>query len=79
MVMSEQKKDLRNRFIKHLLGHRGSYTDLFEIELVQITEGIMVHLPPPHQLHHVPLKGYVILCNYWQRVNRKMISTKDDS
>ena len=23
----------------------------------------MAHLPPPHQLQHVQLKGYVILCN----------------
>ena len=46
--MSEQKEDLCNRFIKHLFGHGGSYTDLFEIELVQITEGILSHLPPPH-------------------------------
>ena len=61
MVMSEQKKDLRNRFIKHLLGHGGSYTVLFEIELVQIMEGIMSHLPPPHQSHHVTLNEYIIL------------------
>ena len=52
MVISEQKKYLCNRFIKHLLGHWGSYPDLFEIELVQITEGIMSHLSPPQQLHH---------------------------
>ena len=63
MVMSEQKKDLLNKFMKHMLGHRGPYTDLFEIELVQTTEGMMLHLPPPHQLHHVTLNEYIILCN----------------
>ena len=63
MAMNEQKNDLCKEFIKHLLGHGGSYIDLFEIELVHITEKIMVHLPPPHQLQHVHLKGYVILYN----------------
>ena len=38
MAMSEQKKNLLKGFIKHLFGHEGSYTDLFEIELVQIRE-----------------------------------------
>ena len=47
MAMSEQKNDLCKEFIKHLLGHGGSYTDLFEIELVHITERIMAHLPCP--------------------------------
>ena len=63
MVISEQKKDVLNRFLKHLLGHGGLYTDLFEIELVHIAGRIMAHLPPPHKLQHVPLKGYVIICN----------------
>ena len=27
--MSEQKKDLPNRFVEQLLGHGGSYTDVF--------------------------------------------------
>ena len=63
MVMSEQKQDLLNRFIKHLLGHEGSYTDLFEIEVVQITKGTMSHLPPPQQSHHVTLDKYIIMCN----------------
>ena len=60
-----QKKDLPKGLIsiKHMFGHGGSYTDLFEIVLVQIREGIMAHLPPPHQIHHVPLMEYVILCN----------------
>ena len=44
--------------MEHLLGHGGSYTDVFEIELIHITERIMAHLSPPHQLQHVPLKGY---------------------
>ena len=47
MAMSEQTNDLRKEFIKHLLEHGGSYTELFEIELVRITERIMVHLPCP--------------------------------
>ena len=60
--MSEQKNDLGAEIIKHLLGHGGSQTDMFEIEL--IAERIMAYLPPPaYQLHHTPLKGYVILCN----------------
>ena len=60
--MSEQKNDLGAEFIKHLLGHVGSHTDVFEIEL--IVERTMAYLTPPaHQLHHTPLKGYVILCN----------------
>ena len=63
MVMSKQKKYLAKGFIKHMLGHRESYTDLIEIELVQIKEDVMAHLPPSHQTHHVPLKEYVILCN----------------
>ena len=54
--MNEQKNDLRKEFIKHLLGHRGSYTDFFEIELVHITERIMAHLP-------WPIKW---VCNYMQ-------------
>ena len=62
MVMSEQRKDLLNRYIKHVLVHRGSYTDLFEIELFQIIERIMSHLPPPHQSHHVTLNEHIILC-----------------
>ena len=63
MEMCEQKNDPRKGFIKHLLGHGGSYTGLFEIELIQIMEGIMAHLPPPDQLHHETLNGYVISCN----------------
>ena len=64
MAIKEQEHDLRKEFIKHLLGHGGSYTDVFEIELVvHIVERIIAHLPTPHQLQHVPLKGYVILCN----------------
>ena len=63
MVMSEQEQDLCKRFIKDLLGHGGSYTGLFEIELVQITEGIISLLPPPHQLHHVTMNKHIILCN----------------
>ena len=47
MAMSEQKHDLRKEFIKHLLRLGGSYTDLFEIELVHITERIIAHLPCP--------------------------------
>ena len=35
MAMSEQKNDCCKEFIKHLLEHGGSYTDLFEIELVR--------------------------------------------
>ena len=31
-VLSEQKKDPHKEFIKHLLAHGGSYTDLFEKE-----------------------------------------------
>ena len=61
--MNEQKNDLRKEFIKYLLENRGSYTDLFEFELVQIAERIMAYLPPPHQLQHVPLNKAVILCN----------------
>ena len=53
MVISEQKKHIHNRFIKHLLGHRVSYTDYVEMELVQTTEEIMSHQPPPHQSHGV--------------------------
>ena len=63
MAMNEQTNDLHKEFIKHLLEHGGSYTDLFEIELVHIVERIMVHLPPPHQLQHVLLNKYVILYN----------------
>ena len=59
--MSDEKKDLHKGFIKHLLGHGGSYTDLFQIKLVQITEGTMAPLSPTYQLDHVQLKGYVIL------------------
>ena len=40
MAMSEQKNDLCKEFIKHLLEHGGSYTDLFEIKLVHIAERI---------------------------------------
>ena len=36
--MSKQKKDLPKGFIKHMLGHGELYTDLIEIELVQIRE-----------------------------------------
>ena len=62
MAMSEQKNDLCKEFIKHLLGHGGSYTDLFEKKLVHVTESIMAHLPSPHQVQHVLLQGYVIQC-----------------
>ena len=51
--MSEQKNHLYKEFIKHLFGHGGLYTDVFKIEPVQITEGIMSHLLPPHQIHRV--------------------------
>ena len=44
--MKEQKNGLCKEFIKILLGHRGSYTDLFDIiELVHIQERIIAHLP----------------------------------
>ena len=63
MALNEQKNDLRKDFIKHLLGHGGSYTNLIEIELVQSREAIMAHLPPPHQIRHVQLMEYIILYN----------------
>ena len=63
MVMNEQTNDIRTDFIKHLLGHGGSYTDVFKIELVLIAKKIMAHLPPSHQLQHVPLNKSVILPN----------------
>ena len=61
--MSEQKYDLHKEFIKILLGHRASYIDVFEIEMVHIAQRIFAHLPPPHQLQHVPLNKSVILSN----------------
>ena len=61
MAMREQKFDIHKEFLKQVVGHGGSYTDLFEIKLFSIAERIMAHLPPPHQLQHVPLKRYVIL------------------
>ena len=64
MAISEQKNDLCKEFVTYLLGHGGSYVDVFEIELVHIGERIMAHLSPPHQLYHVPIKEYVvILCD----------------
>ena len=64
MVMNEQTNDICTNFIKHLLGHGGSYTDdVFKIELVLIAVTIMAHLPPSHQLQHVPLNKSVILPN----------------
>ena len=63
MAMSKQEKDLHKEFVKHLLGiKKGSYVDLFEIELTQIIEGISSHLPPPHQTHHITLNKYIIIC-----------------
>ena len=59
--MSDQKTNLCKEFIKHLLGHGGSHTDVFEIEMVHIVERIMAHLPPPHHIYHVPLNGYIII------------------
>ena len=63
MVGSEQKKDLPKGFIKHLLGHGRSYTDLIAIELNQFWEDIMGQFSPTQHIHHVPLMEYGILYN----------------
>ena len=59
MSMSEQKNDLRKEFLKHLLKNRGSYTDVFKIQLVHIAERILVHLPLPQQLQGI-LHSYLV-------------------
>ena len=73
IIMSKKEKDISKWFIKHLLGHWGSYKDLIERELDQKRDDWFGNLPPPHQIHHVLLIKYEILYNKYKEMNRKKI------
>ena len=63
--MSEQKKDVPNRFEEQLLGYGGSYKDVFfiETEWEQSTMEIMTTSHPPQHRSHLVALSIEGVCN----------------